>query len=254
MSGQHRSGEHRSGEQETGQPETITVPRQANAETGGEPNSAVRSARILILEDEAWDAELAQRLLASAGLIFTALVVDTKASFVEQLAAFLPDVILSDYHLPGFSGQDALKIAQELRPDIPFVFWSGVLGDEAAVALIKLGATDYVLKDRPARLPSVIMRALAEAEQRARLATLEDQLLQAQRLASLGQLAAAEQAMSRIRQMLTVARGEAKAAEPRSLAPASSSGAASATAAWPPEFRWPERDFHRYSLLSHVPK
>jgi DNA-binding NtrC family response regulator len=231
MSGQHRSGEHRSSEPETGQPETITVPRQANAETGGEADSAGRGARILILEDEAWDAELAQRLLASAGLIFTALVVDTKASFVEQLAVFRPDVILSDYHLPGFSGQDALKIAQELYPDIPFVFWSGVLGDEAAVALIKLGATDYVLKDRPARLPSVIMRALAEAEQRARLATLEDQLLQAQRLASLGQLAAAEQAMSRIRQMLTAARGEAKAAEPRSLGPASSSGAASATAA-----------------------
>ena len=214
MSGQHRSGEQRGVEQETGQPETITVPRQATAETGGEADSAVRSARILILEDEAWDAELAQRLLASAGLIFTALVVDTKASFVEQMGTFRPDVILSDYHLPGFSGQDALKIAQDLYPDIPFVFWSGVLGDEAAVALIKLGATDYVLKDRPARLPSVIMRALAEAEQRARLATLEEQLLQAQRLASLGQLAAAEQAMSRIRQLLAAARSEAKAAEP----------------------------------------
>ena len=91
-----------------------------------------------------------------------------------------------------------------------------MLGDEAAVELIKQGATDYVLKDRPARLPSVILRALAEVEQRARLANLEDQLLQAQRLASLGQLAAAEQAMSRIRQLLTAARGQAKVAEPRS--------------------------------------
>jgi CheY-like chemotaxis protein len=206
MSGQHRSGEQRGVEQETGQPETITVPRQANAETGGEANSAVRSARILILEDEAWDAELAQRLLASAGLIFTAFVVDTKASFVEQLATFQPDVILSDYHLPGFSGQDALKIAQDLYPDIPFVFWSGVLGDEAAVALIKLGATDYVLKDRPARLPEAIQRVLAEAEQRAQLAQLEDRLAEAQRLASLGQLSAAKQAVSLTRQMLAVAR------------------------------------------------
>ena len=126
------------------------------------------------------------------------------------MAAFRPDIILSDYHLPGFSGQEALKIAQELYPDIPFIIWSGVLGDEAAVELIKQGATDYVLKDRPARLPSVILRALAEVEQRARLAYLEDQLMQAQRLASLGQLAAAEQAMSRIRQLLTAARGEAK--------------------------------------------
>jgi DNA-binding NtrC family response regulator len=200
----------------TGQPEAVTVPRQANAETGGQADSAGRSARILILEDEAWDAELAQRLLISAGLRLTAVVVDTKASFIEQMAAFQPDIILSDYHLPGFSGQEALKIAQELHPDIPVIIWSGVLGDEGAVELIKQGATDYVLKDRPARLPSVILRALAEVEQRARLAYLEDQLEQAQRLASLGQLAAAEEAMTRIRQLLTAARGETIVAEPRS--------------------------------------
>src|ERR1700719_4691877 len=206
------SGEHQRNEPETGQPETVTVPRQANAETGGEAHSAGRSARILILEDEAWDAELAQRLLASAGLSLTAVVVDTRVAFVEQLAAFRPDVILSDYHLPGFTGQEALKIAQELHPDIPFIIWSGVLGDEAAVELIKQGATDYVLKDRPARLPTVILRALDEVEQRARLAQLEDQLMEAHRLASLGQLAAAEQAMSRIRQQLTAARGEEKVA------------------------------------------
>jgi DNA-binding NtrC family response regulator len=210
------SDERHHGEPETGQPDTMTVPRQANAETGGEADSAGPSKRILILEDEAWDAELAQRLLAGAGLNLEALVVDTKAAFIEQLAAFRPNIILSDYHLPGFSGEDALKIAQEHYPDIPFVFWSGVLGDEAAVALIKQGATDYVLKDRPARLPSVILRALAEVEQRARLANLEGQLEQAQRLASLGQLAAAEQAMTRIRQLLAAARGEAEVAEPRS--------------------------------------
>jgi DNA-binding NtrC family response regulator len=210
------SDEQQRNELETDQPEAITIPKQANAETGGGADSAGRSARILILEDEAWDAALAQRLLVSAGLKLAAVVVDTKASFIEQMAAFRPDIILSDYHLPGFSGQEALKIAQELYPDIPFIIWSGVLGDEAAVELIKQGATDYVLKDRPARLPSAILRALAEAGQRARLASLEDQLLQAQRLASLGQLAAAEQAMNRIRQLLTAARGEARVTEPRS--------------------------------------
>jgi DNA-binding NtrC family response regulator len=210
------SGENQRSQQETGQPETITVPAQANAVTGGEAGSARRSARILILEDEAWDAELAQRLLTGAGLRLTAVVVDTRASFTEQLAAFRPDVILSDYHLPGFTGQEALKIAQEHYPDIPFIIWSGVLGDEAAVELIKQGATDYVLKDRPARLPTVILRALDEVEQRARLASLEDQLMEAQRLASLGQLAAAEQVMSRVRQLLANARGEEKVTEPRS--------------------------------------
>jgi DNA-binding NtrC family response regulator len=216
MSDELQRNEPETGQPEKGQPEAVIVPRQANAETGGEADSAGRSARILIVEDEAWDAELAQRLLASAGLKLTAVVVDTKASFIEQLAAFQPDIILSDYHLPGFSGQEALKIAQELYPDIPFIIWSGVLGDEAAVELIKQGATDYVLKDRPARLPSVILRALAEVEQRARQAYLEDQLEQAQRLASLGQLAAAEEAMTRIRRLLSAARGEATDTQPRS--------------------------------------
>lgn len=200
-------------DQGTGQPDVvhpakIAVPEQASAHAGAD--SAEPGARILILEDEAWDAALAQRLLISAGLKIVAVVVDTEAAFVEQLAAFRPDIILSDYRLPGFTGQDALKIAQRLDPGLPFVIWSGVLGDEAAVELIKQGATDYVLKDRPARLPSVITRALAEARQRAQLANLENQLLQAQRLASLGQLAAAERAMTRIRQLLTAARGELK--------------------------------------------
>jgi CheY-like chemotaxis protein len=126
----------------------------------GEADFAGRVVRILILEDEALGAALAQRLLTRAGLSFTAVVVGTKASFIEQLAAFRPDVILSDYRLPGFSGQEAFKIAQEEYRDLPFIFWTGVLGDEAAVELIKQGATDYVLKDRPARLPSVILRAL----------------------------------------------------------------------------------------------
>src|ERR1700685_509102 len=135
------SDEQQRNELETDQPEAITIPKQANAETGGQADSAGRSARILILEDEAWDAELAQRLLASAGLRLTAVVVETKASFIEQMAAFQPDIILSDYHLPGFSGQEALKIAQELHPEIPFIIWSGVLGDEAAVELLKHAAT-----------------------------------------------------------------------------------------------------------------
>jgi|HubBroStandDraft_1064217.scaffolds.fasta_scaffold106576_2 DNA-binding NtrC family response regulator len=179
-----------------------------------------RKARILIVEDEASDAELAERLLTSAGFGFTDIVVATRDAFIRELTSFRPDVILSDYHLPGFSGEAALKIAQEQCPDIPFVFWSGVLGDEAAVELIKQGATDYVLKDRPARLPSVIHRALAEAEQRAHLAQLEDQLARAQRLASLGQLAAAEEAMSLTRQLLAAARQEVAAAEPEATVPA----------------------------------
>ncbi len=200
------SGGHQRDDPETGAAEAAAGPGQPDIPPGNRPDSARRKARILILEDEAWDAELAQRLLAGAGLRFTAVVVETRASFVEQLAAFRPDVILSDFHLPGFSGEIALEIVQEQCPEIPFVFWSGVLGDEAAVELIKKGAADYVLKDRPARLPSVIYRALAEAEQRAQLAQLEDQLREAQRLASLGQLAAAEEAVRLTRLLLAATR------------------------------------------------
>jgi DNA-binding NtrC family response regulator len=216
-SGQPETALLEPGQPETGQPETLAVPAQVNAGTAGQADAPGRHARILILEDEAWDAALAQRLLTGAGLQLTAVVVDTKALFIEQLAAFRPEIILSDYHLPGFSGREALKIAQEVDPDIPFIIWSGVLGDEAAVELIKQGATDYVLKDRPARLPTVILRALAECERRARLAQLEDRLMQAQRLASLGQLAAAEEAMTHVRELLSTARGEVPAGEPPSV-------------------------------------
>ena len=220
MSAAHQHSEPETGAPGTtagsGQPGTMTGNKTVGTKTAGDkPEPAGRQARILIVEDEAWDAELAQRLLTSAGLGFTAVVVETRASFVAQLAAFRPDVILSDFHLPGFSGEEALEIAQERCPHIPFIFWSGMLGDDAAVELIKRGATDYVLKDRPARLPSVIYRALAEAEQRTQLIHLEDQLREAQRLASLGQLTAAEQAVGLTRKLLAVARREMPDAAPR---------------------------------------
>jgi DNA-binding NtrC family response regulator len=176
-----------------------------------QPATSQRQVRLLLLEDDPADAELAQRLLAKAGLDLSTVVVADRPSFVEQLTEFRPDVILSDFRLPGFSGPAALEIAQAQNPDIPFIVWSGVLGDEAAVELIKQGATDYILKDRPARLPSAIRHALAEAEQRALLAGFEGQLNQAQRLASLGHLAAAEQELSHTREQLAVARQEATA-------------------------------------------
>ena len=197
----------------------VPAARAPQATTGpGLPDSAppghADPARILILEDTAWDAELAQRLLTNAGVSFSAVVVETRASFVEQLAVFHPDVIIADYALPGFSGTEALQIVQERYPEIPFVCWSGVLGDEAAVDLIKHGATDYILKDRPARLPSAVERAFTESRQRALLAQIEVQLGQAQRLASLGHLGGAEQALNRTRQMLASIQREAAVPDP----------------------------------------
>ena len=157
--------------------------RTAELETTGEV------IRLLILEGDPSGAELVQVRMARAGLRFTAVVADTRTSFTQQLAAFCPDVILADFSLPGFSGEEALELAQELCPQVPFIFLSGPLGDEVAVELIRRGVTDYVLKDRPARLVPVIMRATAEARQRARLAQTQAELDRSQRLASIGRLA-----------------------------------------------------------------
>jgi len=147
------------------------------------------TVRLLLLEDDPADAELTQRQLARAGLRFTATVVDTRAAFVQSLGDFRPDVILADFSLPGFSGDQALALARQACPQVPFIVLSGAIGDEAAVELIRHGATDYVLKDRPARLPAVIQRALDGARQQAELARVEAQLHRSQRLVSIGRLA-----------------------------------------------------------------
>lgn len=206
-------GDQLHSEPDAGEPGSATDPSTASIPAGEVEDSPGNKVRVLILEDQPADAELAQRLLTRSGLSYVAVVVDTRAAFIAQLAAFQPDVIVSDFSLPGFSGSGALEIAQAQCPNVPFIFWSGVLGDEAAVELMKQGATDYILKDRPARLPAAIQQALAAAEHRAQLAQLQDQLGQAQRLASLGQLAAAEQAMSRTRQLIEAERQKATATD-----------------------------------------
>ena len=203
-------------DEEDGPPEPL-VPRSrpGAGQVGGEPAASGGAAiRILLAEDDSWDAELAQRLLSRAGLRCAWTVVASREAFTEQLAAGRPDVVVSDFSMPGFTGEEALRIAKERYPDLPVVIWSGVLGDETAVGLIKEGATDYILKDRPARLGSAVERAVAEARQRRRLAEIELQLGQAQRLASLGKLVAAEQAVTRTRQMLEAIRGELAADQP----------------------------------------
>jgi len=174
-----------------------------------------RPLRILMVEDQAWEAEIAKRHLAQAGMSCTITVVDTQRAFEQQLALFRPDVILSDFSVPGFSGESALKLAIQLQPQVPFIFFSGVLGDERAVELIRHGATDFVLKDRAAvRLPSVIQRALAEAGQRTQVAALEAELNRTRHLASISRLAAgiAHELNNQIGAMLGLAeiiRGEA---------------------------------------------
>lgn len=140
-----------------------------------------KKLQILILEDTASDAELMEDELKQAGLNFVSKRVATKADFVKQLDDFLPDLILADYSLPGFSGKSALNIVVNQYPDIPFIFVSGALGEELAVELLKKGATDYVLKNNLLRLASSVNRAFKETAQRNERRKAEEDLKQSEK-------------------------------------------------------------------------
>ncbi len=118
--------------------------------------------RILLLEDTPTDAELVEDALREAGLSFISKRVDTRDAFIRALEEFKPDIVLADYKLPAFDGGSALKITRQQHPNIPVVIVTGAIGDEAAVELLRLGARDYVLKDRLARLGPAVRRALSE--------------------------------------------------------------------------------------------
>jgi diguanylate cyclase (GGDEF)-like protein/PAS domain S-box-containing protein len=141
--------------------------------SSGLPVTAVIAPKILILEDVANDVELEQRELRKAGLAGNVKVVATRQDFVTALDEFEPDIILSDYNLPDFDGLAAVRIVRQKSADLPVILVTGVLGDEMAVQLIKAGITDYILKDRLARLGPAVQRALAEAEEVRRRKTAE---------------------------------------------------------------------------------
>ena len=121
--------------------------------------------RILLLEDSPLDAELAVAALDEAGVAHAVTRADTAEAFAAGLDAG-PDVILSDYMLPTFNGAAALRMARQRRPDVPFIFLSGALGEELAIESLKDGATDYVLKQRIGRLAPAVRRAVREAADR----------------------------------------------------------------------------------------
>lgn len=121
---------------------------------------------ILHVEDSAVDAELVRERLEETGLTFTLDRVMTRQGYVQALTEQDYHLILSDYALPSFDGHSALALAQERVPDIPFIFVSGVLGEEVAVESMQRGAVDFVGKQRLQRLPAAVLRALAEAKRR----------------------------------------------------------------------------------------
>src|SRR6195952_75326 len=121
---------------------------------------------LLLVEDNALDAELTLAQLERADYTVDVQVVYTEHDFIAALDASTFDVILADFVMPVFSGVEALAIARERAPNTPFIFVSGLLGEEHAVDMLKRGATDYVLKQRLQRLPAVVRRALTESTER----------------------------------------------------------------------------------------
>ncbi len=123
-----------------------------------------QSIHILHLEDDPIDAELVQAKLEEAGLTFKITCVQNRAEYDEALRQCSYKIILADFRLPTYDGMSALRLAQELCPDIPFIFVSGTMGEEAVIEGLTEGATDYVLKQRLTRLVPAIRRAIHEAE------------------------------------------------------------------------------------------
>jgi len=120
-----------------------------------------------MLEDNPRDAKLLAALLESGGYRVQSEVIDVLSSFRERLGAGEYDVILADFNLRNWTALDALEVLKNSRKDIPLIVTTGSLGDEAAVECIKQGAADFVLKDRLARLPAAVRRALEDKRLRA---------------------------------------------------------------------------------------
>ena len=144
-------------------------------------NRAIPTIRILQVEDSALDAELVLGELEADGLEYEACLVDDEPRYVDALESFKPDIVLSDLSLPGFSGQRALELLRAQDDDTPFIFVSATLGEEAAIEAVRNGATDYILKQNPARLASSVRRALSEAEAQRAARRAESELIRAQR-------------------------------------------------------------------------
>ncbi len=120
---------------------------------------------ILVVEDNQFDADLIHRELTKSKLNFNFEVVQTSEEFEKALNTFKPEIVLSDYALPAFDGVTAFQIKQSVRPFIPFIIVSGVIGEENAVELIKSGVTDFVSKDKLFMLSQKIYRALKESRE-----------------------------------------------------------------------------------------
>jgi PAS domain S-box-containing protein len=131
---------------------------------------------ILIIEDSEDDALLLERELSKNGYDLASRRVDTPEAMQAALSAKEWDVVVSDYVLPHFSGLDALQMLKESGADTPFIVVSGKIGEETAVAAMKAGADDYILKGNLARLLPAVKREMADAELRRKCRMADEEL------------------------------------------------------------------------------
>ena len=117
-----------------------------------------------MVEDQPVDSEMAVRALKKNNIDFEFIRVETESSFITALNEFNPDIIISDYSMPMFDGMRALKLAKEIRPELPFIVLTGSINEETAVECMKAGANDYILKDNMTRLPYAVIDAIKNFE------------------------------------------------------------------------------------------
>ena len=141
-----------------------------------------QKTRILIAEDSAADAELIARELGKGDFAHTSKWVKSRGEFLQTLEAFVPDIILCDYNMPGFGAPEALEIIKERLPATPLIVISGTIGEAVAVEMLKAGATDYVMKNNLPKLTPAIKRALKEAQANTERKELEKELARAKEI------------------------------------------------------------------------
>jgi diguanylate cyclase (GGDEF)-like protein/PAS domain S-box-containing protein len=136
---------------------------------------------VLIVEDSESDAQLIIRLLRKAGYEVVSEQVETAEQMRSVVEKQTWDIVISDYSLPQFDGHAALELLKEKQQDIPFIVVSGAIGEETAVAMMKAGAHDYLMKGNLARLAPAVARELGQAQVRREQKRTEDQLRQLSR-------------------------------------------------------------------------
>lgn len=136
--------------------------------------------KILLLEDCSVDAEIIQRVLRKDNLLFELKIADSEKTFLDALDQFRPDVILADNSLPQFNAPEAMKTLNDRALHIPFILVTGTVSEEFAADIMKLGADDYILKDRLGRLPAAIEAALKQRQAEKEKADAQQKLTQSE--------------------------------------------------------------------------